>query len=147
MAYFQTQNPNLGKFWRVLQWKMLVYILAIWSILQLSGIFCGHFWYNVWSFGIFLPFWYNVHMVIWYIFAVLVCSIEKNLASVLLRGNCSQSYIRKRVCQKKISFLFASTFAKKHISTVFFIHNLSSLLSGKRHNSNINRQHQRRETE
>jgi hypothetical protein len=25
MAYFQTKNPNLGKFWRVLEWKMLVY--------------------------------------------------------------------------------------------------------------------------
>jgi hypothetical protein len=23
MVYFQTKNPNLGKFWRVLQWKML----------------------------------------------------------------------------------------------------------------------------
>jgi hypothetical protein len=22
---FQTQNPNLGKFWRALEWKMLVY--------------------------------------------------------------------------------------------------------------------------
>jgi hypothetical protein len=25
---FQTKNPNLGKFWRVLQWKMLVYFMA-----------------------------------------------------------------------------------------------------------------------
>jgi hypothetical protein len=23
-AYFQTKNTNLGKFWRVLHWKMLV---------------------------------------------------------------------------------------------------------------------------
>jgi hypothetical protein len=29
MAYFQTKNPTLGKFWRVLQWKMLVYFMAI----------------------------------------------------------------------------------------------------------------------
>jgi hypothetical protein len=29
MAYFQTINPNIGKFWRVLQWKMLVYFTAI----------------------------------------------------------------------------------------------------------------------
>jgi hypothetical protein len=27
MAYFQTKNPNLGKFWKVLQWKMLVFLL------------------------------------------------------------------------------------------------------------------------
>jgi hypothetical protein len=32
MAYFQTKNPTLGKFWRVLQWKMLVYFTAIWYI-------------------------------------------------------------------------------------------------------------------
>jgi hypothetical protein len=45
MVCFQTKNPNLDKFWRVLQWKMLV--------------FCGHlvhftdFWYILWTFGIF----------------------------------------------------------------------------------------------
>jgi hypothetical protein len=40
MAYFETKIPNLGKFWRVLQWKMMVYLIAIlvyfmaiWSIL------------------------------------------------------------------------------------------------------------------
>jgi hypothetical protein len=33
MAYFQTPNPNFGKKWWVLQWKMLVYFVAIWSIL------------------------------------------------------------------------------------------------------------------
>jgi hypothetical protein len=29
MAYFQTKNPNVGKFWRALKWKMLVYFMAI----------------------------------------------------------------------------------------------------------------------
>jgi hypothetical protein len=33
MAYFQTKNPNLGKFWKDLQWEMLVYFMAIWYIL------------------------------------------------------------------------------------------------------------------
>jgi hypothetical protein len=28
---FQTKNTNLGKFWRVLQWKLLVYFVAIWK--------------------------------------------------------------------------------------------------------------------
>jgi hypothetical protein len=32
MVCFQTKNTNLGTFWRVLRWKMLVYIMAIWSI-------------------------------------------------------------------------------------------------------------------
>jgi hypothetical protein len=32
MALFQTKNPDLDKFWRVLQWKMLVYLMAIWYV-------------------------------------------------------------------------------------------------------------------
>jgi hypothetical protein len=29
MVCFQTKNSNLGKFWRVLQWKMLVYLWTL----------------------------------------------------------------------------------------------------------------------
>jgi hypothetical protein len=39
MVYFQSKNPDLDKFWRVLQWQMLVYYMSIWSILRLFGIF------------------------------------------------------------------------------------------------------------
>jgi hypothetical protein len=53
MVYFQTQNPNLGKFSRVLQLKMLVYFMAIWPILLPVGI------HIVWPFGIFLTIWYT----------------------------------------------------------------------------------------
>jgi hypothetical protein len=53
MVYFQTKNPKSDKYWRVLQWKMLKYFWAIWSIFWLFGIFCGHLLYYV---------------VIWYIF-------------------------------------------------------------------------------
>jgi hypothetical protein len=42
MAYFQAKNPNLGKFWSDLQWNVLVYFMAIWSILQPFGLFCGN---------------------------------------------------------------------------------------------------------
>jgi hypothetical protein len=59
--YFKTKNPNLGKLWSVLQWKMLVYFMAIWSILHPLGILCGHFVYFVviwYIFGIFFKFWY-----------------------------------------------------------------------------------------
>jgi hypothetical protein len=42
MAYFQTKNPYLGKFWWVLQWKKLVNFRAMWSVLRPLGIFCGH---------------------------------------------------------------------------------------------------------
>jgi hypothetical protein len=47
MAYFQTKNPNLGKFWRLLQWKMGV----IWSILWPFGLFYGRLVY-------FMDIWY-----------------------------------------------------------------------------------------
>jgi hypothetical protein len=53
MVCFQTKNPNLGKFWGVLQWKILVYFMTIWSILRPLEIFSSHLVYFV---------------VIWYIF-------------------------------------------------------------------------------
>jgi hypothetical protein len=42
MVCFRTKNPNLGKFWRVLRWKMLVYFMDTWSILRSFDIFYGH---------------------------------------------------------------------------------------------------------
>jgi hypothetical protein len=59
MVCFQTKNPNLGKFWGVLQWKILVYFMTIWSILRPLEIFYGHLvyfvviWYISPRFGIF----------------------------------------------------------------------------------------------
>jgi hypothetical protein len=54
MVYFHAQNPNLGIFWRALEWIILLYFISIWNIL--------------WQFGIILlvifvylhPFWYVV---------------------------------------------------------------------------------------
>jgi hypothetical protein len=54
MVCFQTKNPNLGKFWRVLKWKFFY-------ILRPSGLFYGHrkyfiaIWDILWSFGTFFP--------------------------------------------------------------------------------------------
>jgi hypothetical protein len=45
MVYFPTKNPNLGKFWRVLQKKMLVYFIDIGYILQPLGILYGQLVY------------------------------------------------------------------------------------------------------
>jgi hypothetical protein len=45
MVCFQTKNPNLGKFWRVLPWEILVYFMTIWSILRPLEIFYGHLVY------------------------------------------------------------------------------------------------------
>jgi hypothetical protein len=65
MAYFQTKNANLGKFWSVNAMEDVgkfyghfVYFIAIWYILRPFGIFCGHF-------GIYFPFWYAVPRKIW----------------------------------------------------------------------------------
>jgi preprotein translocase subunit SecY len=69
MAYFQTENRNSGK----LQWKMLVYFTAMWSILRSIGIFCDHLVY---------------FMVIWYIlsrFGMLYQEQSGNPASVASR--------------------------------------------------------------
>jgi hypothetical protein len=52
MAYFQSKNPNLGKFWRALQWNMLVYLMASLYFYQIC-IVCGHL---------------VDYMVVWYIF-------------------------------------------------------------------------------
>jgi hypothetical protein len=54
MVCFQTNNPNLGKFWRVLLLKILVYFMTIWSNSTAIG--------NIlWPFGIFLVIWYIVY--------------------------------------------------------------------------------------
>jgi hypothetical protein len=46
----------LGKFWRVLQWKMLVNYMAIPSIFLRFGIFCGRFVYFMVIWDIFQHF-------------------------------------------------------------------------------------------
>jgi hypothetical protein len=38
MVCFQTQNPNLGKFWMALNCSLLVYSMIIWNILWPFGI-------------------------------------------------------------------------------------------------------------
>jgi hypothetical protein len=58
MVYFQTKNPNWGKFWRVMDWKMLIYFMTIWNSLRTFGIFYDHLvrfvliWYILSGFGI-----------------------------------------------------------------------------------------------
>jgi hypothetical protein len=42
MACFQTENPNLGKFCKAFDRKMLIYFIAIWNILATFGISYDH---------------------------------------------------------------------------------------------------------
>jgi hypothetical protein len=87
---FKQKIPKLGKFWTVLQWKMLVYSMAIWFILANLVCFVA-IRYILLSFGIFLAIGYILHMVIWYIFPVLVCCAKKNLATLLVNSS-SESF-------------------------------------------------------
>jgi hypothetical protein len=43
MVYLHMQNTNFGVFWKVLEWKLLVYLMVILYVLWIFGIFCGHF--------------------------------------------------------------------------------------------------------
>jgi hypothetical protein len=51
MVYFQIKNPNLGKFWRALGWKRLVYSMAILKYIA------AH-WYILWTFGNLVAIWH-----------------------------------------------------------------------------------------
>jgi hypothetical protein len=74
MIYFQTKNPNLGKFWRIFQMED-VGICVLWPF----GKFSVHLvnvvaiWDIVWSFGTFFPFWYVVPRKIW---QPCICTID-----------------------------------------------------------------------
>jgi hypothetical protein len=45
MVCFQTKNPNFGKIWRALEWKMLLYFYD-------HGEYFTVIWYNLWPFGV-----------------------------------------------------------------------------------------------
>jgi hypothetical protein len=63
---FSNQKSKFGYIWEsVLQWKMLVNFMAIWSIVLLFGIFYGHFVYFVVILAYFYAFWYVVPRKIW----------------------------------------------------------------------------------
>jgi hypothetical protein len=89
-AYFRTKNPDLGKFWRVLQWKVLVYCVSIWSIFgYLVGIFSGHLAYL---------------RLIGLSFSVLVCCTNKNLATLIAMCNKAERTVQKSGFSKKMQF-------------------------------------------
>jgi hypothetical protein len=83
--------------WIVLEWKKLVYSMAIWNIPSMAiwcilwtfGTLYGHLEIQ-WNFGIFYP--------------VLVYSVKKNLASLGQIVNCNAPPERKRKEKKLIFF-------------------------------------------
>jgi hypothetical protein len=80
MVCFQTKNPNLGKFWWVLLWKILVYFMTIWSLLRPLEIFYGHLVYFV---------------VIWFIFPRFGILDQKNLATQVVRKKDKKIYLMR----------------------------------------------------
>jgi hypothetical protein len=74
MVYFRTENSVLGKFWRVLQWKLLVCV-SYGNLVHFKAV-----WY------IIRPFVLVHLLVILNIFSVLVCCSKKNLATVDMDG-------------------------------------------------------------
>jgi hypothetical protein len=72
MVYFQTKNPNLGKFWRALDRKILIYFMAICDI-------------HLCSFGTFVPVLKNM--------ATLVLAPFVANFSQVPKTNCNKSTI------------------------------------------------------
>jgi hypothetical protein len=56
MVSFQTKNPDLGKFWWALDWKILICFMAIWNILHTFKIFYDHLVHFVFNWYIFSGF-------------------------------------------------------------------------------------------
>jgi hypothetical protein len=67
MVFLIPKNPNLGKFLMPWNGGRLVYFVVIWLIFWSFGLFCGHLEYFV---------------GIWYIYHVLVCCTNTNLATL-----------------------------------------------------------------
>jgi hypothetical protein len=112
IARFKPKNPDLGKFWRVFAQVRCWYIMymSILSILWLFGKFCGHLLY-------FMDIWYT------YLFPVLVCCTEKNLATlVAIMERSRRRYVRylmiPYICTKNGRF-FWPTGTTKWLSALF----------------------------
>jgi hypothetical protein len=72
MVCFQTENLYSGKFWRALDWKMLINFMPVLNILETFGIFFNHLVHFVFIWNILCSFGtFGVHLVhlvfIWYI--------------------------------------------------------------------------------
>jgi hypothetical protein len=76
MVYFQTKNLSLGKFWRALDWKMLIYFMVIWNILRIFGISYDHLEHT------------SDHLIL---FPALGSCTKKNLATLFRRKTSGRS--------------------------------------------------------
>jgi hypothetical protein len=84
MVSFQTKNINLGKFWRAIDWKMFMYFMAIWNILQTFWIFYDHLVHFMFIFGPFFRFWYHMPRKIWQPWPLFLFSTHKQCSLILV---------------------------------------------------------------
>jgi hypothetical protein len=104
MVYFQTKNPNLGKFGRALDWKMFIYFMAILNILKSFGIFYDHLVYFV---------------VMWYIFPSLGFCIKKNLATLYPIHFCSRKNSVPELAKPVLSWvIYVRTFTYMYVPEI-----------------------------
>jgi hypothetical protein len=90
IVYFQNKNPNLGKFWRALEWKMLLYFMTIWNILRPFDI----------TYGRWVQF-----LAIWYIFPILVClNLATLQQSVFTRAELVMDDLKLDCARGRIDF-------------------------------------------
>jgi hypothetical protein len=95
LVCFQTQNPNLGKFWRALDWKMFIYCTY------------GHYGIFYGDLGNFMTIWYLHFLYILYIFPVLVSCTKKNLATLaIVRAIKTWGATTSLVCFMNSNFVF-----------------------------------------
>jgi hypothetical protein len=95
---FQTKNHNLGKFKRVLQYKIWAYLMAICYILRQFDIFYGRL---------------ENFLVNWYIFPALVYCTKRNLATQGLINRGGFRYQCLRPFNLKSAFLCGPIIATK----------------------------------
>jgi hypothetical protein len=73
MVYCQTKNPNLGKFLRALDLKMVIYFMAFWNICQTFWTFYDHLVHFVLIWNISFRFWCPVPRKIWQPWTHVAC--------------------------------------------------------------------------
>jgi hypothetical protein len=96
MVYFQSKNPNLGKFWRALDWKMLIYFICRLEYFRTLEIFYDHLVHFVLFGYIFFRFLYHAPRKIWQPwFFVTIFAAEnqfpQNFYEVIFKRNSAQN--------------------------------------------------------
>jgi hypothetical protein len=100
--YCRTQNPDMGKFWRILLLKICVYFVSIWYILCPFGILYDHLVYFV---------------VIWFVPSHILVRWTINIwqpwSQYVLKNK------ERNAVQMKLTILIKNHFAKKVVHQLF----------------------------